>query len=141
MAQSDLRFTFEVASPDEEETSQNHASLIQLDVLSFTLEEGLNKPFILDLELISFDSALDFNSIIDKPAVFTIYQQGAPVRFVHGLVSTFEQGQTGHHRTFYKARIEPSLSRANLVSDWRVWQQKTSEEILADLFKANHILH
>ena len=139
MAQTDIRFTFEVTPNTSEEGSEEHSSPISLDVISFKLEEALNSPFVLEVELISHDPDIDFDTVIDQPAVFTIYQQGTPVRYVHGLISSFEIGETGFRRTRYRAVVEPSLSRTRLTSDWRVFQQKTSEAILADIFKANHI--
>jgi len=140
MAQTDIRFTFEVTShSNTNEDASDDDTPIQLDVISFTLEEGLNQPFCLELELSSFDSAIDFDAVIDKPALFTIHQGGIPVRHVHGLVSCFEAGKTGARRTRYRAIVEPSLARLNLTSDWRIFQQKTSEEILSAVLKANHI--
>ncbi|MGL4668532.1 MAG: contractile injection system protein, VgrG/Pvc8 family, partial [Saezia sp.] len=135
MAQTDLRFTFEIISGCEEENT----SPIQLDVLSFSLEEGLNSPFILEVDLVSFDPNIDFAAIIDKPALFTIYQSGVPVRHVHGLVSDFEQGDTGHRRTHYRAVVEPSLARTRLTSDWRIFQQQTASDVLGAVLKANCI--
>lgn len=140
MAQTDIRFTFEVTPNTSEDASEEHSLPISLDVISFQLEEALNSPFCLEVELISHDPDIDFDVVIDQPAVFTIYQQGLAVRYVHGLVSSFEMGETGFRRTRYRAVVEPSLSRTRLTSDWRVFQQKTSEAILAEIFKANHIL-
>ena len=136
MAQSDLMFTFEIPQNAEEESN---SSPVQLDVISFELEEALNAPFRLELELSSHDFAIDFDKVIDKPAIFTIWQGGTPVRFVHGLVSDFEQAKTGARRTRYRALILPSLSRLGLVSDWKIFQQKAVAEILSDIFKANRI--
>lgn len=135
MAQTDLCFTFEVLSS----TNKDNNLPIQLDVISFKLEEGLNIPFLLDVALVSFNSDIDFDVVIDQPALFTIYQQGHPVRYVHGLISDFEMGKTGFRRTCYRAIVEPSLARTRLVSDWRIFQQKNSQAILGDIFKANHI--
>ncbi|TLP52262.1 MULTISPECIES: contractile injection system protein, VgrG/Pvc8 family, partial [Pseudomonas] len=53
-----------------------------------------------------------------------------PVRHVHGLVSRFSQGESGFHRTYYHAVIEPILARAGLRSNWRIFQQKTVPQIL-----------
>ncbi|MGL4667358.1 MAG: contractile injection system protein, VgrG/Pvc8 family, partial [Saezia sp.] len=132
MAQTDLRFSFEIASStDDAERDNTHP--IQLDVLSFTLEEDLNSPFKLEVELISFDAAIDFNELIDKPVLFTISRGGTAVRHIHGLVSTFEQGKSGHRRTHYRAIVEPSLARLNLTSDWRIFQQTPANEILSSV--------
>ncbi|MGL4668293.1 MAG: contractile injection system protein, VgrG/Pvc8 family, partial [Saezia sp.] len=132
MSQTDIRFSFEIVS-SRDEKEENNTLPIQLDVLSFTLEEGLNRPFVLDVELVSFDPAIDFASVIDKPALLTIYQGGVKVRLIQGLVSDFEQGKSGHRRTHYRAIVEPSLARLNLTSDWRIFQQTPANEILSSV--------
>ncbi|MGL4668759.1 MAG: contractile injection system protein, VgrG/Pvc8 family, partial [Saezia sp.] len=137
MAQKNLRFSFEVIPSGDGE--DDNSSPIQLDVLSFTLEEKLNSGFVLDIELVSFNHAIDFNSVVDKPALFTVWNGSQAVRHIHGLVSDFEQGKTGKRRTFYKAKIESVLSRTFLTSDWRIFQEQSAEQVLSAMLKANHI--
>ncbi|WP_350582504.1 type VI secretion system tip protein TssI/VgrG, partial [Pseudomonas sp. HY2-MNA-CIBAN-0224] len=62
-----------------------------------------------------------------------------PVRYVHGLVSLFRQGDTGFRRTRYHAVIEPTLARAGLRSNWRMFQYKTVPEIIALVLKGQRI--
>ncbi|NWD09738.1 contractile injection system protein, VgrG/Pvc8 family, partial [Pseudomonas gingeri] len=88
--QSDLRFTFDPLQGDA------------FDVVSFELEEGLSQLFELRLDLASHDPAIDFNRILDLPALFTIWRAETPVRYVHGLVSRFTQLDTGFRRTRYE---------------------------------------
>ncbi|MFC3941238.1 type VI secretion system tip protein VgrG [Pseudomonas gingeri NCPPB 3146 = LMG 5327] len=121
--QSDLRFTFEPLQGDA------------FDVVSFDLEEGLSRPFELKLDLASHDSAIDFNRILDLPAVFTVWRAETPVRYVHGLVSRFTQLDTGFRRTRYEAVVEPSLARAGLRSNWRMFQGKSVPEIITATLK------
>ena len=116
--QSDLRFTFEPLQGDA------------FDVVSFTLEEGLSQPFKLELELASHDPAIDFNRVLDLSAVFTLWRGETPVRHVHGLVSLFRQGDTGFRRTRYSAVVEPTLARAGLRSNWRIFQGQTVPQII-----------
>ena len=121
--QSDLRFTFEPLKGDS------------FDVVSFTLEEGLSEPFKLELELASHNAAIDFNRVLDLPGLFTIWRGETPVRYVHGLVSLFSQGDTGFRRTRYKAVLEPTLARFDLRSNWRIFQGQTVPEILLEVLK------
>ena len=118
-SQSELRFTF-----------QPLASRLEFEVVSFELDEALSSPFQLSLELISFDSDVDFGAVLDKPALFTLWRGQRPLRYVHGLVSRFSQGETGHFRTRYRALVEPVLARAGLRSNWRIFQQKSVPQIL-----------
>ena len=129
-SQSDLRLTFTLASGDA-----------QLDVVSFTLDEGLSTTFTLKLELSSESPDIDFAQLLDHTGVFTILRNEQPVRYVHGRVSSFVQRQSGLHRTRYQAVIEPDLARAGLRSNWRIFQQKTVPQIIEQMLRANHITH
>ncbi|MFF7065172.1 type VI secretion system tip protein TssI/VgrG [Pseudomonas sp. NPDC008258] len=118
-SQSDLRFTF-----------QPLVGRNEFEVVSFELDEAISSPFQLQLELISFQDDIDFGQLLDKPVLFTVWRGERPLRYVHGLVSTFSQGETGFHRTRYHALVEPTLARAGLRSNWRIFQQKTVPQIL-----------
>ncbi|MFJ4443832.1 type VI secretion system Vgr family protein [Pseudomonas sp. NPDC089422] len=127
--QFDLRFSF-----------QPLAAGTELEVVSFELKEALSTPFQLTLELISFYDDIDFAQLLDKPALFTIRDAGRPVRYVHGLVSRFRQGDSGFHRTHYHAVVEPQLARAGLRSNWRIFQHKTVPQILELMLQRQGIL-
>ncbi|WP_286919888.1 type VI secretion system Vgr family protein [Pseudomonas sp. UBA6753] len=127
-SQSDLRFTF-----------QPLAGQIDFEVVSFELDEMISSPFQLKLELISFEDEVDFGQLLDKPMLFTIWRGERPLRYVHGLVSSFSQGETGFYRTRYRALVEPVLARAGLRSNWRIFQQKTVPQILELMLKRQGI--
>lgn len=76
--QSALRFSFQPLAGD-----------IQFEVLSFEFDEAISAPFQLKLELISHEDEVDFGQLLDKPVLFTIWQHERPLRYVHGVVSTF----------------------------------------------------
>jgi len=116
--QSDLRYTFEPLRGDP------------FEVVSFTLEEGLSQPFKLTLELVSHHPAIDFYRMLDLAALFTLWRGDTPVRYVHGLVSLFQQGDTGFRRTRYTAVVEPTLARFGLRSNWRIFQGQTVPDII-----------
>lgn len=118
-SQPDLLYTFTPLSGTAE-----------FEVVSFTLDEAVSTPFQLTLELVSFEHDVDFGQLLDKPVLFAIWREKRPVRYVHGLVSSFSQGESGFHRTFYHARVEPQLARARLRSNWRIFQHKTVPQIL-----------
>ncbi|MFJ4153255.1 type VI secretion system Vgr family protein [Pseudomonas sp. NPDC089752] len=116
---SDLRYTF-----------QPLVGGAEFEVVSFTLTEELCKPFALNLELVSHEDDIDFGRLLDKPVLFTIWKGERPLRYVHGLVSSFSQGESGFYRTYYHALIEPQLARADLRSNWRIFQHKSVPQIL-----------
>ncbi|UVL80602.1 type VI secretion system tip protein VgrG [Pseudomonas putida] len=127
-SQSDLRYSF-----------QPLVGKAQFEVVSFKLKEALSQPFTLTLELISFEHDVDFGHLLDKPVLFTIWDGERPVRYVHGLVSSFSQGESGFHRTYYHALVEPQLARARLRSNWRIFQHKTAPQILELMLKRQGI--
>ncbi|HBL66995.1 MAG TPA: type VI secretion system tip protein VgrG, partial [Achromobacter sp.] len=113
---------------------------MDFEVVEFTLDEGLSEPFRLELDLASHESSVDFGLVLDQAALLTVWYQGAPVRYVHGVVSRFEQGATGFRRTRYRATVEPLLARAGLSSDWRIFQQLSVPEILQAVLKEHGVL-
>jgi len=128
-SQSDLRFTF-----------QPLVGKTQLEVVSFSLTEAVSTPFELTLELISFEKNVNFAHLLDKPVLFTLWRADRPVRYVHGLVSSFTQSETGFYRTRYHAVVEPQLARAALRSNWRIFQHKTVPQILEIMLKRQGII-
>ncbi|WP_411384224.1 type VI secretion system Vgr family protein [Pseudomonas sp. L7] len=127
-SQSDLRYSF-----------QPLAGKAEFEVVSFTLKEGISQPFTLELQLISHENDIDFGQLLDKPVLFTIWEGERPVRYVHGLVSRFSQAESGFYRTYYQALVEPQLARADLRSNWRIFQQKTVPQILELMLKRQGI--
>jgi type VI secretion system secreted protein VgrG len=111
----------------------------EFEVVSFELREGISTPFELELKLISFENDIDFGHLLDKPVLFTILDGERPVRYVHGLVSRFSQAESGFYRTYYHALVEPQLARANLRSNWRIFQHKTVPQILELMLKRQGI--
>ncbi|MBV4536491.1 type VI secretion system Vgr family protein [Pseudomonas urmiensis] len=126
--QSDLRYSLQTLVGDA-----------AFEVVSFTLDEALSTPFKLNLELVSADADVDFAQLLDQPVLFTIWHGPRPVRYVHGLVSSFSQGDSGFSRTRYQALVEPQLARASLRSNWRIFQQKTVPQILELMFQAQRL--
>ncbi|WP_025809788.1 type VI secretion system tip protein TssI/VgrG, partial [Pseudomonas chlororaphis] len=124
--QSDLRFTFTAGG-------------YEFDVVEFWLTEGLSETFKLDVDLSSTNPAVDFGQVLDRPALLTLWQNGQPVRYVHGAVSAFVQGDTGFRRTRYRATVEPRLARLQLASDWRIFQTLSVPDIAKDVLKKHSI--
>ncbi|AOF52402.1 type IV secretion protein Rhs [Rodentibacter caecimuris] len=112
----------------------------QFDVVRFELKEHLSTLFRLELDLASFGSEPDFLTIIDHPATLTFWQGEQAVRHVNGVVTALKQGKTGFTRTRYHMVIEPSICRAGLQTDLRIFQQQNSQEIIETLLQKNNAL-
>ncbi|MGV2895483.1 contractile injection system protein, VgrG/Pvc8 family [Achromobacter sp. AGC78] len=87
------------------------ASGAAFDVIEFTLDEALSETYRLCIELSSIDPAIDFGTLLDQPALFTIWRGEHAVRHVHGIVTELVQADTGFRRTRYRLVVEPSLVR------------------------------
>ncbi|HTV84060.1 MAG TPA: type VI secretion system tip protein TssI/VgrG [Dyella sp.] len=121
--QSDLRFSFSVSSQG--------GRPLELDVVSFTLREALNTPFLLTLQLSSTSPEIDFARVLEHGATLTIWRGEQAVRYVHGVISSFSQKDSTARRSHYAATVEPLLARADLRSDWRIYQLQTTPTTLA----------
>ncbi|MEN5162087.1 contractile injection system protein, VgrG/Pvc8 family, partial [Achromobacter spanius] len=82
----------------------------------------MSETFLLHVDLASAHSSIDFGQVLDRAALLTIWHADTPVRYVHGAVSSFVQGDTGFRRTRYSAVVEPLLARLKFSSDWRIFQ-------------------
>ncbi|MBU8975981.1 type VI secretion system tip protein VgrG [Lysobacter sp. MMG2] len=125
-ARSEVRFTFEGGGS-------------AFDVVRFELREGVSQPFRLELELSSLDDAIDATALLDRDATFAIARDGIVERRVHGIVTAFEQDETGFQRTRYRATVESPLARLGLRHGSRIFQQVAAPEILATLLKEHRL--
>ncbi|MCP1328740.1 type VI secretion system tip protein TssI/VgrG, partial [Halomonas sp. 707D4] len=106
-----LRFTLTLPGVDD------------VAVVDFTHREALSEPFTLTATLASRDGGLDAAELLDREATLTVWQDGAPLRRVHGIVSEFGRGDRGHRRTFYTLTLRPALWRTSLRHNSRIFQK------------------
>ncbi|EJQ9335130.1 type VI secretion system tip protein VgrG [Salmonella enterica] len=119
-SQSDLCFTFDLVGSEAHDV---------FEVVEFELHEALSETFLLSVELACANPAVDFGQVLDRPALLTVWRGDTAVRYVHGAVSSFVQGDTGFRRTRYSAVVEPRLARLKLSADWRIFQTLTASQI------------
>ncbi|WP_195918412.1 type VI secretion system Vgr family protein, partial [Erwinia sorbitola] len=111
-----------------------------LAVVDFTLKESFSTPFELNVSLASADPAIDFAAVLDLGATLSVWRDGELQRSVNGIVTSFEQGDTGFHQTRYRMVIRPSLWRTTLRRNSRIFQLETIESIITTLLKENGIM-
>ncbi|WP_346727520.1 contractile injection system protein, VgrG/Pvc8 family [Pseudomonas sp. SWRI81] len=70
-------------------------------------------------------------AVIERLPVRRQRQSGG--RYVHGLVSLFQRGDTAFRRTRYTAVVEPTLKRFDLRSNWRIFQAQTVPDIITNV--------
>ncbi|WP_335903936.1 type VI secretion system tip protein VgrG, partial [Shewanella algae] len=121
---SGMRFGFKAGSLAED----------SLSVLSFKLEESLSSPYVVELELLSRRDDIKASDLVDQSGVLSWWQDGECQRELHGIVSRFGRGDSGHRQTRYRLRLEPALSRLQLRRNSRIFQEKSLTDIIAVLF-------
>ncbi|MCC6552279.1 MAG: type VI secretion system tip protein VgrG [Polyangiaceae bacterium] len=119
-----LKFTFEV-----------DGLLPALNVARFGGREALSELFRFDLTLTSTEGAIAFADVIGKPARLTL-QAGEQQRFVHGIVSRFEQCDEGKNVTVYEAVLVPRAYRLLHRHDARIFQDLTVPQIIEKVLQA-----
>ena len=51
---------------------------------------------------------------LDQETTLSIWQDGEPLRRVHGVITELQRGDRGHRRSFYRVEIRPALWRLSL---------------------------
>lgn len=110
-----------------------------LVVVDFSLSEGLSSPFVLHVGLASADPAIAFDAVLDEAATLFIWREGELQRSITGMVSSFEQGDTGFRQTRYSMVIRPDFWRTSLRHNSRIFQQQSIQTIVASLLQENGI--
>ncbi|WP_421198110.1 type VI secretion system tip protein TssI/VgrG [Aeromonas enteropelogenes] len=108
-------------------------------VAEFALEEALNGPFQLRLDLASPQPDVDFAAVLDQPCELLVWYNGELQRRVCGVVSDFAQGDSGFRRTRYQLLVQPALWRLGLRHNSRIFQAQKPDEILSILLQEHGI--
>ena len=108
-------------------------------VVSFEYREAYSTPFEINLLLSSSQSAVNFSDVLDNQATLSIWRNGELLRSVSGMVSSFEQGDSGFRQTFYRMEINPELWRLGLRRNSRIFQNESPIDILQSLLTENGV--
>ncbi|MDM5061066.1 type VI secretion system tip protein TssI/VgrG, partial [Aeromonas rivipollensis] len=108
-------------------------------VAEFAMDEALNRPFNLRLELASSQPDIDFGAVLDQPCELLVWYNGELQRRVCGVVSDFAQGDSGFRRTRYQLIVQPALWRLSLRQNSRIFQAQKPDEILSILLQEHGI--
>jgi type VI secretion system secreted protein VgrG len=129
----DLKTTFIIKGLDKE-----------LHVVRFKGEEGLSIQYQFDLEVGCEDSNLAMDAIVGKEGCLTISGKEGE-RYVHGMVSRLQQGETKREGswsfTFYHLTLVPKAWRLRHRTDCRIFQKKTVQQIVSGILDGAQIKH
>lgn len=101
---------------------------------SFRGDERISGLFQFTLEMVSEDNSIDFDAIIRKPVTITLSLGNDVEHNLNGIVSRFVQEETNLRLTRYFADINPWLWLLTKTSDCRIFQNKSTPEILEAIF-------
>ena len=103
-----------------------------LAVVRIAGEEAISKVYRFDVTVVSPNRALAFRDLVGKDARLTILGPGEP-RYIHGIVARFEHGDEGKQITSYELSVAPRLVRLAHRRDSRIFQEKTTRQIVAEV--------
>jgi type VI secretion system secreted protein VgrG len=107
-----------------------------LQVLAFEGREELNQPYEFSIDLVSQDSQLDLQALLNQPAFLAFGPAGGGV---HGLVYAIEQGDSGRRLTRYNISLRPQLAYLQHRYNQRIFQQLSVPQIIAQLLEEHGI--
>ena len=128
-APSGLQFTLEAGGLPAETFS----------VISFDAKSRYSELYCIELVVSSQNPAIDPSSVLDNRAVLSIWQNGEKLQTLAGMVTYFEQGDSGFRLTHYRLHIQPDLWRATLRRNSRIFQQKDIQTILSTILSENKV--
>jgi type VI secretion system VgrG family protein len=108
-------------------------------VVSLSGSEAISKPYEFELALISENSRIDLQKVIEQPATLTIHPRGrgqAPVVY-HGLVKEFDQAYQVDRYTFYRALLAPRLWDLSLDKISEVYLDQTIPQMIEKELQGN----
>lgn len=100
-----------------------------------SVTEQLGRLFEIDIDLLSPDENLDFNSVLGNEITLSIDLDDGKPRYFHAFVAHFSQtGRLGRYAT-YHARAVPWLWFLTRTADCRIFQGKNASDIIKAIFR------
>jgi type VI secretion system secreted protein VgrG len=104
-------------------------------VVQFKGSEALSKPYEFEIMLVTEQSDIDLNSVLQQPASFTFHREDGEDVIWNGIVARFEQLHNFNIYTFYRAVLVPKLWWLQLTYHNQIFLDKTINEILEAVLK------
>src|SRR6266851_3303376 len=105
-------------------------------LVSFQGEEALSRPFAYRLEMLSGNSTIAAKDIVGKNVTWLVRRTGESPRYFNGIVNCFAAGGTQiRGLRSYRAEVVPWLWFLSRTADCRIFQNKSTPEIVEQIFK------
>ncbi len=103
---------------------------------SFTGEEGISQLFHLHLDMLSEDSAINFDDIIGKNVTLSVrLAETSKARYFNGYVCRFVQLPGEERLTHYQMEVVPWLWFLTRTADCKIFQNMTVLDIVKKVFQ------
>ncbi|MVV52166.1 type VI secretion system tip protein VgrG [Pseudomonas sp. PB120] len=109
----------------------------ELQVLSFTGQEFISKPYAFNVELVSERPDLSLDELLNKRAFLAFNACGAGI---HGQIYQVARGDTVNRLTRYRLTLVPQLAYLAHQINQRAFQQLTVPQIIERLLAEHGIL-
>lgn len=101
----------------------------KLKVLRFSGTEEISRLFQFKIDLISTDGEIDYDQLIRQPGLLAI-RGGAGLRYLHGIISRFEQTGKEGGWTRYRAEVVPAVWTLSRRANCRIFQNQNVPDII-----------
>ncbi|HBD09961.1 MAG TPA: type VI secretion system tip protein VgrG, partial [Syntrophobacteraceae bacterium] len=111
-----------------------------LCLLGFKGHEEISTPFQFELEMVSENHNISFESIVGKNVTISVVLADGSVRFFNGIVAGFRQGSGGEQAgsdprySFYNATMVPWVWLLSRYANVRIFQEMTTPDIVEKIF-------
>lgn len=102
--------------------------------------EGISRLFSFELNMLSDNHSVAFDSIVGKSATISVVLPSGKKRFFNGIISRFVQGAGGGTSgldarfTHYRATLVPWLWLLTRTANCKIFQKMTAPEIVEKIF-------
>ncbi|EJQ2009524.1 type VI secretion system tip protein VgrG [Cronobacter sakazakii] len=116
-----------------------------LDVLSFSAEEALSKPWYYDIALTCENPDIACDTLLLKPGSFTFQTPlftGAPateVRSVYGVVQSFRRVSTSADETHYTLRLVPRIALMQHTRRSEIYLNQSVIEVVENVLREHEL--
>lgn len=124
---TDKKFSFESLAPEMDADT--------FAVVRYNGFESISKPYVFDIVLVSESPDIDFGTILNNPARFSVHRVDEDDLVYGGVVLAFEQMHQYNMYTFYKARLVPRLSWLKHTHNNQVFLDVTVSDLITTVVK------
>ncbi|WP_460116064.1 type VI secretion system Vgr family protein [Pseudomonas sp. H2_D02] len=122
-----------------------------LDVLAFTGEEHLSRPYLYRIEFTCTERDLAATDVLNRWGYFNLYAVPPPptpkgftppvikpLRAFHGVISGFKRLSGSNDEARYEITLQPRFARLGRGKQFRIYQQQSVPEIVEHILRTRH---